>query len=75
MRTNKNFEKDFVYVLINELRKAMDEHFNQKMHTVSNMKLAVSEKLFSSDPVVRKDIKYNFIAIMITRYKGNIKEK
>ena len=52
----------------NKLTKATGEHFNQEGHKVSDM--TVLEKIFISDPAVRKEREKYFIAKMNTKYKG-----
>ena len=66
----ERFSEHKGYVVNNKLTKATGEHFNQKGHKVSDMSVTILEKIFSSDPAVRKEREKYFIAKMNTRYKG-----
>ena len=50
--------------------KATGEHFSQKTHKVSDMKVSALEKLSSTDPAVRKEREKYYISKMNTKYKG-----
>ena len=50
--------------------KATGEHFSQKTHKVSDMKVSILEKISSTDPAVRKERGKHFISKMNTKYKG-----
>ena len=52
------------------MKKATGEHFNIKGHKVSDMKISILEKIFSTDPAVRKEREKFFINKMNTKYKG-----
>ena len=53
-----------------KLTKATGEHFNLKGHKVSDMRITILEKIFSSDPAVRKEREKYYISKMNTKYKG-----
>ena len=46
------------------------EHFSQQGHKISDMKVTVIEKIFSSDPAIRKEREKFYIMKMNTKYKG-----
>ena len=52
------------------VNKATGEHFNQRGHKVSDMRVSIIEKIFSSDAAVRKEREKYFIMKMNTKYKG-----
>ena len=58
------------YVMNTHLNKATGAHFNEKAHKVSDMRVVILEKVFSSDPAVRKERESHFIKQMNTKYKG-----
>ena len=58
------------YVVNSKLTKATGEHFNLKGHKVSDMRITILEKIFSSDPAVRKEREKYYISKMNTKYKG-----
>ena len=58
------------YAINNKVNKTTGEHFGQKGHRVSDMRVTIIEKIYSSDPAVRKDWEKIFIQKMNTRYKG-----
>ena len=58
------------YAINNKVNKTTGEHFGQKGHRVSDMKVTIIEKIYSSDPAVRKEREKFFIQKMNTRYKG-----
>ena len=66
----ERFSEHKGYVVNNKLSKATGEHFNQKGHKVSDMTVTVLEKIFSSDPAVRKEREKYFITKMNTCYRG-----
>ena len=45
-------------------------HFSQNGHKVSDMKVTVLEKIFSTDGAVRKEREKHYIQEMNTKYKG-----
>ena len=53
-----------------KINKATGQHFNQKGHKVSDMRVSILEKIFSSDAGVRKEREKYFISKMNTKYKG-----
>ena len=58
------------YAQNNKVNKTTGEHFGQKGHRVSDMRVTIIEKIYSSDPAVRKEREKFFIQKMNTRYKG-----
>ena len=48
------------------MKKATGEHFNNKGHKVSDMKISILENIFSTDPAARKERENK----MNTKYKG-----
>ena len=58
------------YVVNRMMKKATGEHFNSKGHKVSDMKISILEKIFSTDPAIRKEREKFFINKMNTKYKG-----
>ena len=58
------------YVLNRKLQKATGEHFNLKGHKVSDMQVTIIEKIFSTDPAVRKEREKFYISKMNSKYKG-----
>ena len=50
--------------------KATGLHFSQNGHKVSDMKVTVLEKIFSTDGAVRKEREKYFIQEMNTKCKG-----
>ena len=51
-------------------KKSTGEHFSQQGHKISDMKVTVIEKIFSSDPAIRKEREKFYIMKMNTKYKG-----
>ena len=58
------------YANTNNKTKATGIHFNQKGHSVSNMKITVLEKVFNSNPQFRKQREKMYIQKFNTKYKG-----
>ena len=58
------------YANTNNQTKATGLHFNQKGHSVSNMKITVIERVFSQNPLFRKQREKMFIQKFNTKYKG-----
>ena len=54
----------------NKVNKTTGEHFSQKGHKVSDMRVTVLEKNYSSYPAVRKEREKFFILKMNTKFKG-----
>ena len=52
------------------LSKATGLHFSQNGHKVSDMKVTVLEKIFSTDGAVRKEREKHYIQEINTKYKG-----
>ena len=70
-RTLQNrFSEHKGYAVNQKINKATGEHFSQKGHRVSDMKVTILEKIFSSDPAIRKEREKFFILKMNTKYKG-----
>ena len=66
----ERFSEHKGYVLNNKLNKGTGEHYNMKGHKVSDMRVTIIEKMFSSDPAVRKEREKLLINKMNTKYKG-----
>ena len=66
----ERFSEHKGYVVNNMRNKATGEHYSQKGHKVSDMKITIIEKIFSSDPAVRKEREKFFINKFNTKYKG-----
>ena len=64
------FREHIGYVENKQLEKATGEHFNLKGHSVSDMEFVVLEKVYSSDPGVRKERESLYIKNFNTLYKG-----
>ena len=58
------------YANTNNQTKATGHHFNQKGHSVSNMKITVLEKVFNNNPQFRKQREKMYIQKFNTKYKG-----
>ena len=54
----------------NNQSKATGVHFNTKGNSVSDMQITVVEKIFSKDPMFRKQREKLYIQKFNTRYKG-----
>ena len=50
--------------------KTTGEHFSQRGHKVSVMRVTILEKVFSTDPAIRKERERYFILKMNTKHKG-----
>ena len=61
------------YVVNSMMKKATGEHFNKKGHKVSDIKISILEKMFSTDPAIRKEREKFFNNKMNTKYKGSNK--
>ena len=66
----ERFSEHKGYAMNNKTNKTTGEHFGQKGHRVSDMRVTVLEKIYSSDPAVRKEREKFFILKMNTKYKG-----
>ena len=66
----ERFSEHKGYALNQKVNKTTGEHFSQKGHKVSDMRVTVLEKIFSSDPAIRKEREKLFINKMNTKYKG-----
>ena len=64
------FSEHKSYAINQKVNKATGEHFNLKGHKVSDMRVSILEKIFSSDAAVRKEREKYFIMKMNTKYKG-----
>ena len=58
------------YVTNKMMSKATGEHFNQNGCQLSDMRVTVLEKIFSSDTAVRKEREKLYINKFNTKYKG-----
>ena len=66
----ERFSEHKGYAINQKTSKTTGEHFSQKGHKVSDMRVTVLEKVFSSDPAVRKERERYFIVKMNTKHKG-----
>ena len=66
----ERFSEHKSYAVNKKVNKATGEHFNQKGHKVSDMRVSIIEKTFSSDAAVRKEREKYFIMKIYTKYKG-----
>ena len=58
------------YAINHKTKKTTGEHFSQRGHKVSDMKVTILEKVFSTDPAIRKERERYFILKMNTKHKG-----
>ena len=58
------------YVRNTDLLKATGEHFNQRGHSLSDMRVTILEKIYSSDPNYRKERESMWIRKFNSKYKG-----
>ena len=56
-----------VYAINQKTNKTTGEHLRQKEHRVSDMTVTILEKIFRSDPVIRKERERYFIVKMNTK--------
>ena len=66
----ERFSEHKAYVTNKQLTKATGAHYNIPGHNVSDMKVIILEKVYSSDPLVRKEREELFIRKFNTKYKG-----
>ena len=66
----ERFSEHKGYVTNKQLSKATGAHYNIPGHNVSDMKVIILEKVFSSDPLIRKEREELFIRKFNTKYKG-----
>ena len=66
----ERFSEHKGYVNTNNQSKATGVHFNTKGHSVANMEITIIEKIFSQDPMFRKQRERFYIQKFNTRYKG-----
>ena len=66
----ERFSEHKGYVNTNNQSKATGVHFNTKGHSVADMEITVLEKIFSQDPMFRKQREKFYIQKFNTRYKG-----
>ena len=66
----ERFSEHRGYVNNGHVSKATGEHFSQKGHKLSDMRVTVLEKIFSTDPAGRKEREKLFIKERNTKYKG-----
>ena len=67
---NLRFSEHKGYAVNRKLQKVTGAHFNEKGHKVSDMRVTILEKVFSTDENVRKEREHHYINIMNTKYKG-----
>ena len=65
----ERFSEHKGYAMNNKTNKTTGEHFGQKGHRVSDMRVTVLEKIYSSDPAVRREREKIFILKMNTKTK------
>ena len=58
------------YANNNNQTKATGLHFNQKGHSVHNMRITVLERVFNKNPLFRKQREKLYIQKFNTKYKG-----
>ena len=66
----ERFNEHRGYVMNKHLSKSTGCHFNLPGHKVSDMRVAIIEKVHDSDPLVRKQREELFIQKLNTKYKG-----
>ena len=66
----ERFSEHKGYVNTNNQSKATGVHFNTKGHSVADMEITVIQKIFSQDPMFRKQREKFYIQKFNTRYKG-----
>ena len=66
----ERFSEHKAYVTNKQLTKATGAYYNIPGHNVSDMKVIILEKVYSSDPLVRKEREELFIRKFNTKYKG-----
>ena len=66
----ERFSEHRAYVVNKHLTKATGAHYNTPGHSVSDMRVTILEKVFSSDPLIRKEREELFIRKYNTKYKG-----
>jgi len=64
------FSEHKSYAMNQKVNKATGQHFSEKGHKVSDMRVTILEKVFSLDAAVRKEREKYFITKMNTKYKG-----
>ena len=58
------------YAVNRKTNKTTGEHYSQKGHQISDMRVTILEKIFSSGPAIRKEREKYFIGRMNTKHKG-----
>ena len=66
----ERFSEHLGYVNNHHLNKATGNHFNSKGHSVSDMEVAIVEKIFSQDPLVREERESLIIKKFNSKHKG-----
>ena len=66
----ERFSEHKGYAMNNRINKTTGQHFSQKGHKISDMRVTIIEKIYSSDPAVRKEREKFFILKLNTKYKG-----
>ena len=64
------FSEHKSYAMNQKVNKATGQHFSEKGHKASDMRVTILEKVFSLDAAVRKERERYFITKMNTKYKG-----
>ena len=66
----ERFSEHKGYAQNNKSNKSTGEHFSQRGHRISDMKVTIIEKMFNSDPAFRKEREKFYIMKMNSKYKG-----
>ena len=66
----ERFSEHKAYVVNKHLTKATGAHYNTPGHSVSDMQVSILEKIYSTDPLIRKEREELFIRKFNTKYKG-----
>ena len=69
-KTNDLFREHKDYAINQKKNKTTGEHFSQIGHQVSDKRVTILEKVFCSDPAIRKERERYFIVQMNTKHKG-----
>ena len=60
------------YAINQKKNKTTGEHFSQIGHQVLDKRVTILEKVFCSDPAIRKERERYFIVQMNTKHKGRV---
>ena len=70
MILHTRFSQHQGYIRNSDLLIATGEHFNQRGHSLSDMRVTILEKNYSSDPNYRKERESMWIRKFNSKYKG-----